>query len=132
MALTHSSGSSADDSPVLHLLNIHVHDPADFLAFARAEYVMDAAENRPAGTLLGTAELRASAVRAEQLELKIFPAKMRRLVRAALDPAAATATGNGSLGWRRVLVHSLQPLDHETEPLLKFRLVAVNTDTQGK
>ncbi len=128
MALTHSS-SSADDSPVLHLLNIHVHDPADFLAFARPEYVMDVAENRPAGTLLGTAELRGSA---EQLELKIFPAKLRRMVRAALDPAAATATGNGSLVWRRVLVHSLQPLDHETEPLLKFRLVAVNTDTQGK
>jgi hypothetical protein len=131
VALTHSSGSSSADSPVLHLLNIHVHDPADFLAFARAEYVMDVAENRPAGTLLGTAELRGSA---EQLEVKIFPAKLRRFVRAALDPAAvaATATGNGSLGWRRVLVHSLQPLDHETEPLMKFRLVAVNTDTQGK
>ncbi len=93
---------------------------------------MDVAENRTPGTLLGTAELRGSA---EQLELKIFPAKMRRIVRTALDPgaaAAAAATGNGSLGWRRVLVHSLQPLDHETEPLLKFRLVAVNTDTQGK
>jgi len=78
VALTHSnSGNSSPSSPVLHLLNVHVHDPTDFLAFARPEYVLDLAENRPAGTLVGTAELRGGGGIASPLELKIFPAKVR-------------------------------------------------------
>ena len=142
MALTHSSAenASSSSSSVLHLLNVHVHAQQDFLAFTRPDLVMDVVENRPAGTILGEAKLRTgSSSRGgggeAALELRIFPSKVRRLVAASLDTgvmegAVPQGGGNRSLV-RRILVTSRQPLDHETDPLLKFRLVAVNTDTQG-
>ena len=116
-----------ENSSVLHLLNVHVHAPHDFLAFQRPELVMDVAENRPAGTIISEVKLRGGGpLDLRKLEVKVFPVKVRRLVTATL---AAASSQNRSLA--RVLLTTTQPLDHETDPLLKFRLVAVNMDTQG-
>jgi hypothetical protein len=93
--------------------------------------VMDVVENRPAGTILGEAKLRGGShhLPAAGLELRLFPVKVRRLVAASLD-ATSSFSQNQSLG--RVVLTSLRPLDHEAEPVVKFRLVATNPDTQGK
>ena len=114
---------------MLHLLNVHVHAPHDFLAFQRPELVMDVPENRPAGTMFGEAKLRVGGqLDANKLDVKVFPAKVRRLVSATVA-FPTKAARNKSLATVRLT--TTQSLDHESHPLLKFRLVALNTDTQG-
>jgi hypothetical protein len=123
-----------ENSTVLHLLHVHVHAPQDFLAFSRPDLVMDVAENRPAGTILGEVKLRGGPPDMTRLAVKLFPVKVRRLVAAAviLPPSSTTTSHQLNRSLSIVQLTSRQPLDHETDPVLKFRLVAVNIDTQGK
>ena len=53
LALTHHILNQT----VLHLLNVHVHGPGQFLEFDKPEYVMSLRENQPPGTKVGLVTL---------------------------------------------------------------------------
>ena len=84
------------------------------LAFPQPRPVLDVVENAPPGTLVGQIKLQAPQ-RRSNLQVQLYPVKVRRLL-------AAELADNASL----VTVVTREPLDHETTPSLKFRVMVTD------
>ena len=85
--------------------------------------VLSVTENLPAGTHVGT--LRLAGQHSRNLDVTIYPVKVRRLIdaRPIYAPIMAAADRDNTT---RIVISTLQPLDHETDPVVKFRVVASN------
>ena len=85
---------------------------------ALSRSVVSVLENQPASTPLG--ELRLLGSHRRNLEVGLYPAKVRRVV-SAVPRYATNAT--------TIALSTLAALDRETEPRLRFRVVATDPDT---
>ena len=70
LALTHHILNQT----VLHLLNVHVHGPGQFLEFDKPEYVMSLRENQPPGTKVGLVTL-SGLSESQKFEFSLFPVR---------------------------------------------------------
>ena len=70
LALTHHILNQT----VLHLLNVQVHGPGQFLEYDKPEYVMSLRENQPPGTKVGLVTL-SGLSESQKFEFSLFPVR---------------------------------------------------------
>ena len=75
IALTHHETNSS----ALHVLNVHVRNPNNMLRFRASEPVLAVPENEPARAV---GELPLLGVTGRRLEVKVYPVKVRRHIKA--------------------------------------------------
>ena len=102
------------------IFRFFLQEADNLLRFPVSPAVLSVAENQPADTEVG--QLKLAGQHRRNLAVTVYPVKVRRLL--AAEPVYIA--GNNIT---RISVRTLEPLDHETMPKIKFRLVVFNPDT---
>ena len=96
-------------------------DPDSLLRFPRSHAVLSVSENQPPHTEVG--ELKVLGDHNHNLEINIHPVKIRRQI------SAAPVYGENST---LISISTLEALDHESDPELKFRILLSNPESHER